>query len=129
MEKYLIDTNIFLEILLQQEKKETCKKHLNDNIGHIYITDFSLHSIGVILFKLGRKNDFILFATDVLPRVELISLPINEYHTVSEFAAKFNLDFDDAYQACVARSHKLVISTFDKDFKKIAKEQKVVYLQ
>jgi len=50
---FLIDTNIFLEILLEQEKKEDCKKFLNDHIGNLHITDFSLHSIGVILFKQG----------------------------------------------------------------------------
>ena len=47
---YLIDTNIFLEVLLTQEKKETCKKFLDENIKNLYISDFSLHSIGVILF-------------------------------------------------------------------------------
>jgi len=31
--KYLIDTNIFLEILLQQEKSNSCKKFLNNDIG------------------------------------------------------------------------------------------------
>ena len=48
---FLFDTNIFLEILLDQEKKDVCKKLLNDNIGKIFLSDFSLHSIGVILFK------------------------------------------------------------------------------
>jgi predicted nucleic acid-binding protein len=43
---FLFDTNIFLEILLGQEKKETCKELLNNNIGNIFISDFSLHSIG-----------------------------------------------------------------------------------
>ena len=48
---FLFDTNVFLEILLDQEKKEVCKKLLNDNIGSIYLSDFSLHSIGAILLK------------------------------------------------------------------------------
>jgi len=30
---------------------------------------------------------------------------------------KFNLDFDDAYQLTVAQKYKLIIVTFDKDFK------------
>jgi len=46
---YLLDTNIFLEILLGQDKKEVCKKFLETHIGEIFISDFSLHSIGVIL--------------------------------------------------------------------------------
>ncbi len=128
MEKYLIDTNIFLEILLAQEKKEACKQYLNNNIGRLYISDFSLHSIGVILFRLGRKSDFNLFVDDILPKVQLLTLPAGSYKTVAETGEKFNLDFDDSYQAAIAKAHKLTISTFDKDFKKIAKEQKVNFL-
>lgn len=55
---FLIDTNIFLEILLKQDKKEKCKKLLYENIGNLHITDFSLHSIGVILFRYERENIF-----------------------------------------------------------------------
>jgi len=64
---FLIDTNIFLEILLEQEKKEDCKKFLNDHIGNLHITDFSLHSIGVILFKYKKKNVYRKFINDILP--------------------------------------------------------------
>ncbi len=48
MKDLLIDTNIFLEILLDQEKKNICKEFLNYNIDHLFLSDFSLHSIGVI---------------------------------------------------------------------------------
>ena len=53
---YLIDTNIFLEVLLSQEKMDICKKILDSNIGNQYLSDFSLHSIGVILFKNGNPS-------------------------------------------------------------------------
>ncbi len=33
MKKLLVDTNIFLEILLGQKKKDECKEFLNKNIG------------------------------------------------------------------------------------------------
>ena len=48
---YLIDTNIFLEILLKQDKSDLCKAILNKNIAELNISDFTLHSIGIILFK------------------------------------------------------------------------------
>ena len=38
---YLLDTNIFLEILLKQDKSDKCKAFLNDNIGLLNISDFS----------------------------------------------------------------------------------------
>lgn len=47
---YLIDTSVFLEVLLTQDKKEKCKKFLSDNLEELNISDFSLHSIGIILF-------------------------------------------------------------------------------
>jgi predicted nucleic acid-binding protein len=48
---YFIDTNVFLEILLAQDKKDICKDFLNSNVENLSISDFSLHSIGVILSK------------------------------------------------------------------------------
>jgi len=48
---FLADTNVFLEILLDQDKGEKCKRFLNKHIQDIFITDFSLHSIGVILLR------------------------------------------------------------------------------
>jgi len=55
---FLVDTNVFLEILLKQHKREDCKKFLNNNIENLKITDFSLHSIGVILFRYGKEVIF-----------------------------------------------------------------------
>jgi len=47
---------------------------------------------------------------------------------LDEISEKFKLDFDDAYQTAVAKANKLTITTFDRDFKKVAKEQKVEFL-
>jgi predicted nucleic acid-binding protein len=63
---YLIDTNIFLEILLAQKQKNICKEFLVSNIEQIYISDFSLHSIGVLLF---RNNNTVTFFDLKLPEV------------------------------------------------------------
>ncbi len=35
MKDYLIDTNIFLEILLGQDKKESCKSFIVNNFGRL----------------------------------------------------------------------------------------------
>ncbi len=54
---YLIDTNIFLEVLLGQEKTQECKDFLVNNLGHLEISDFTLHSIGVYLVDIiNLKN-------------------------------------------------------------------------
>jgi len=79
---YLIDTNIFLEIFLKQSKSKACKNFLNNNMGHLHITDFSLHSIGVILFRQHKEATFSRFIKDMLPKVNLIALPKTLYHEV-----------------------------------------------
>lgn len=116
---FLVDTNIFLEILLRQAKKENCKKFLRDNIGNLNITDFSLHSIGVILFRYDKEDIFQKFVEDVMPNVKLLSLPTELYVDVINASKNLNLDFDDAYQYSTAKYCELKVTTMDKDFDRI----------
>nr|VFJ77341.1 MAG: Predicted nucleic acid-binding protein, contains PIN domain [Candidatus Kentron sp. FW] len=125
---YLFDTNIFLEILLSQERCADCKKVLNDNIGHICISDFSLHSIGVILFKHGKERIFNEFVTDVLPKIELVTLSRESYEKLSGFWDGYNLDFDDAYQCKVAEEGRLTVVTMDKDFRSVKDRIEIEFL-
>ncbi|NJE01267.1 PIN domain-containing protein [Thermococcus sp. JdF3] len=125
---YLIDTNVFLEILLGQEKKEVAKRFLNSHPGELLMSDFTLHSIGVVLFRLGRPEVFLDFLQDTLPNVEIVTLSDSEYQTVVEFHQKYGLDFDDAYQCAVAVSKDLTIVTMDKDFRKAPYSLKVIFL-
>jgi len=124
---FLIDTNVFLEILLQGNKKEDCKKFLNNNIGNLYITDFSLHSIGVILFRYGKEEVFQKFIEDIIPNIKLLSLPTELYREVVNTRKTLNLDFDDAYQYSVAKYYGLKVVTMDKDFEKI-KDLEILFL-
>ncbi|MDI6655018.1 MAG: PIN domain-containing protein [Candidatus Hydrothermarchaeota archaeon] len=124
---FLVDTNVFLEILMVQDKKEDCKKFLDENIGNLHITDFSLHSIGVILFRYGKEDVFQKFVEDVLPNTELLSLPKELYGNVINAKKKLNLDFDDAHQYNVAKHYGLKVATMDQDFKGI-KDVDILFL-
>jgi predicted nucleic acid-binding protein len=124
---FLVDTNVFLEILLSQDKKEHCKMFLNDNIGILNITDFSFHSIGVILFRYAKEDIFQKFIEDVIPNIQLVSLPIKLYMEVINAKRNLNLDFDDAYQYSVAKYYELTVATMDKDFKNI-KDVNILFL-
>ncbi len=125
---YLFDTNIFLEILLSQEKASTCKKVLSDNIGYISISDFTLHSIGVILFRHKKEKIFNSFVSDVLPKIDIVSLASESYGILSEFKNKHNLDFDDSYQCKVAEEKNLTIITMDKDFVQVKERIKIKFI-
>lgn len=124
---YLLDTNIFLEILLAQEKAAACKRIIVDHSGNIAISDFSLHSIGVILFKHNKESSFNEFVSDVMPKVELVSLSNLSYNKLSEVKENYNLDFDDAYQYQIARENGLTVVTMDSDFKR-ARDVKVNFI-
>ena len=125
---YLVDTNIFLEILLEQEKKEKCKKFLNENIESLCISDFSLHSIGVILFRNNKEEVFKNFVDDIIPNIEIVTLPRNSYKDLPKVKKTLGLDFDDAYQYKTAEQHNLKIVTMDKDFEKVKDKITIIFL-
>lgn len=125
---YLFDTNIFLEILLDQNKKDKSKKIISENIDKLFISDFSLHSIGVILIKQEKFQIFNNFLSDVIPHTTILSLPKDKYFDLDLIAEKYSLDFDDSYQVILAKENNLEILTMDKDFKKVKDEIKIKFL-
>lgn len=114
---YLVDTNIYLEVLLGQEFKNECKSFLINNTSDIYISDFSVHSIGIILFRYDKKEIFNIFYNDISRNIKITAL--KNYDVLFQNSKRSSLDFDDLYQYCVAKENGLSIVTMDKDFKKI----------
>ncbi len=116
---YLFDTNIFLEIFLNQDKKDNAKKFISDNIKELFISDFSFHSIGVILINQKKFDIFRKFLNDITPHITVLSLPNSKYSKLIEIAEKYKMDFDDSYQALLAKENSLSIVTMDNDSKKL----------
>lgn len=57
--RLLADTNIFLEVILNQDKAPDARALLAQNDDHdIFMTDYSLHSIGVLLFRRKQHDIF-----------------------------------------------------------------------
>jgi predicted nucleic acid-binding protein len=116
---YLVDTNIWLERLLDQEKSAEVGLFLAKMpTNQLIISDFSLHSIGVILDRLDKQTVFSEFVDDVLIRggVALRGIPPESMRRLVEVIESYNLDFDDAYQYVVAERARATIVSFDKDF-------------
>ena len=117
---YLIDTNIFLEILLAQEKKDECialfKEIENDNISAA-VTKFSIHSIEVIMGNYRLTDELRIFLESLS---ELKSLHIYTTNISDEINAidemELGLDFDDALQVSAARALNAELISFDKHF-------------
>ena len=116
---YLVDTNVWLERLLDQERSEEVGQFL-DSISseQLFITDFSFHSIGVILNRLNRMEVLLDFVQDAFINgaVMLIHLDPQDTQLLTHVIDKFGLDFDDAYQYVAAEKYDLIIVSFDRDF-------------
>ena len=126
--KLLLDTNIFLEVILDQERANEARTLLSEVEGHeFFISDYSLHSIGLLLFRRGKHEVFRQFLRDMIlgVGVAVIALSAQEMESLIEVAQRFNLDFDDAYQYAVAERYGLTIVSFDADFDRTERGRKV----
>ncbi len=115
---YLLDTNIWLERLLQQERSEEVGRLLSVlPSDQIIMTDITLHSIGVILGRLGSAHVLAPFVEDIFVRgeVRLASVPPVLMNRVVSAMEEYRVDFDDAYQYSVAELEGAEIVSYDKD--------------
>lgn len=116
---YLLDTNVWLERLLSQEHAEDVIQFLaRTPLSDVRLTDFALHSIGLILTRQRRPRAFVEFVQDILVEgeAELVRLRADQLLAVIKAQADSGLDFDDAYQYVAAEAHGLTLVSLDGDF-------------
>jgi len=125
--KFLIDTNIFLEVVLAQSKASDAQELLSKTEEYeFFISDYSLHSIGLLFFRRRQHDVFRQFLTDMISiaGIKMIALLPRNMEDVINTAQKFSLDFDDAYQYVAAEQYGLTIISFDSDFDRTEKGRK-----
>ena len=124
---YLVDTNVWLERLLDQTKANEVG-HFLDRVSseRLFITDFAFHSIGVVMVKLDRKDGLSRFVQDILidGAVSLIHLEPEDTQHLLRIIEQFGFDFDDAYQYSAAEKYNLTIVSFDSDFDRTPRGRK-----
>ena len=97
---YLLDTNILLELLLEQENSSDVERlFAGIPAERLFITDFTSYSMGIILFRRKRSDVFVQVVDDLLLEadVNLVRLGPADMKWVEQIAHRFRLDFDDAY--------------------------------
>jgi uncharacterized protein len=118
----LVDTNIFLEVLLSQQRKDECEEFLNQlkngkKIG--VMTDFSVHSIIVIMDSLNKLKELrtFLLCLTAYKGLKIYRTTVAEEIKATEIAIAENLDMDDAIQYSTALSLNVeAIISYDKHF-------------
>lgn len=116
---YLLDTNIFLELLLDQaEARSVQALLLEKSPADLFISDLAFHSIGIILYQKNAARVFSEFVSDLFGDggISIVRLDTGDMDRVRRVADEFGFDFDDAYQYVSAEKFELVLVSFDTDF-------------
>lgn len=119
---YLIDTNIFLEVMLSRERSEECKellRVLKEGKLKGIVTDFTVHSIIVLLDKFKKLDALKLFLQSLTAYkgLYIYTTSLKEEIRAVELAEETGLDMDDAIQYNTALSiNAEAIVSFDKHF-------------
>ena len=124
---YLVDTNLIAEVLLRQAKAEEVKRFLERITPEdLYLTEFSLYSLGIILLRRKMYDTFLQAVDDLLLTggIRLVRLGLEDMQDLVRAARRFDLDFDDAYQYAAAEKYDLVIMSFDSDFDRTERRRK-----
>ncbi len=117
--KSVLDTNIFLELLPDQDKSGSVRTLLSTkNPEELGVSDLSLHSVGIILYQKNAAHVFSDFIEDLFGPggITIFTLECEDMKRLEHVSQSFGLDFDDAYQYGVAEKFDLALVSFDADF-------------
>jgi predicted nucleic acid-binding protein len=119
---FLIDTDIFLEVMLARAKRTACIAFLESvKTGRekAAVTDFTIYSIMIILDSHGklRELDRFLRSLSAYKGLALYAASLEDKLEAVELADNEEFDIDDAVQYASARSIRAkAIVSLDKDF-------------
>ncbi|MGA2141357.1 MAG: PIN domain-containing protein [Brevinematales bacterium] len=122
---YLVDTNIFIHVLLKKDKYDEALAFLKSGKA-MYITDFSLYSICILLGKIHENEVLKNFVDDIFSNegINLVKAEMENISKIIEIEERYKLDFDDAYQYYIADQKDLTIVSYDGDFDRTEKGRK-----
>ena len=128
----LIDANIFLEVLINQEKTETCKKihqEVKEGKKEAALTNFTIDSIIIIMNRNNVELSSIrLFIKSLSSYKGLTIYQISSKDRIqaTKWMKKYNLDYEDSIilQAALSTKNKEIL-TLDHHFNKVEEIKKI----
>jgi hypothetical protein len=124
---YLLDTNIILELLLDQEQADEVEQLLRSTPPEsFHLSEFALYSLGIVLLRRKMYDTFLQSVEDLLVTggIRLVRLVVEDMQDIVHTAQRFNLDFDDAYQYVAAEKYGLILVSLDGDFDRTERGRK-----
>jgi len=118
----LIDTNVFLEVMLAQSKRKACIEFLNAvraGKQKAAVTDFTIYSIMIILDGRGKLSELgrFLRSLSAYKGLTLYAASLEDKVDAVELAANGEFHVDDAVQYASARRLRAkAIVSLDRDF-------------
>ena len=109
---YLLDTNILLELLLNQKKADEVERLLLETPPEMLsVSEFTIDSIGVILIRRIMHDIFLKAMEDMLlvGGIRLMRIGPEDMQRVVLASRRFKLDYDDAYQYALAEKYNLIL--------------------
>lgn len=131
-EEVFIDTNIFLEIFLDQENADNCEQflnHLHDVNNQPVTSDFAVYGCLVAIERDSKSakslRNAIIFFTNY-SGLHVLRPSLEDTYHATKFMEEFKLDFDDSLVlACMERYGIKKIATLDKHFDKIKSIERI----
>ena len=118
---YVVDTNIFVEFLLEQERADEslqAMERIERGELEAYVTSFALHSIAVILER-HKDMDLLEKFFDRVIQAKGLRVyqtePIEE-KSITALTRTVKLDFDDTLHYYVANTLGATLISFDRGF-------------
>jgi predicted nucleic acid-binding protein len=119
---YLVDTNIFLEVMLARQRKDECKaflKSLKEGSKNAFVTDFSIYSIMIIMAGLSKISELkiLLSSLSAYKGAKIYHSRLTDMIRAVEVSTSMGLNIDDSiqYSSALSLGVKAIVS-FDRHF-------------
>jgi hypothetical protein len=125
---FLVDTSVFLEILLAGPRAPIAKTFLEANAGLLYVSDLTLLTLSRFLLVKMSGDAYKSFMEDVTGAFKIAALRPALIVELASFDSKHKLGHMIAYNLRLAMERGFCIVTLERSYDSVGAEIEVKYL-